>query len=210
MHYWQGEARDAQTNIRDLPLLNGEQIIQQFVPDVGLVSKAPSKGQLLVLTNQRIISFVQVNERKQMSLALLEELKGVSVKSNARGVKDVLQGPALIFMGIIIYLVVGYSFERIALAAALGAAIAFMGVLLTARFMLWEDEGSIVFQGGSLELSFPYKTSKASGDVNKLITQFFKIKDGANSHRSGDLQAPESTLPSSPYSLSQYERPNDF
>lgn len=210
MHYWQGQARDEQTNIRDLPLLTGEHVIQQFVPNEGLVAEAPSKGQLLVLTNQRVISFVQVNERKQMSLAPLEELKGVSVKGNSRGAKDVLQGPTLIFVGILVYLVVGYSFERVALAGALGAAIAFMGVLLTARLMLWEDEGSIVFQGGYLKLSFPYKTSKAGGDVNKLVTQFFKIKDGTNSHHSDYLQAPESSVPISTYSPPQHERHNDF
>ena len=170
----------SQTSVRELPLLDGERIEEQFAPDSGLVLDTPWKGQLLVLTNQRVISFVQSDAHRQTLLAPLGELKGVLVKSNTKGFRDLSQGLSMMFIGILTYLVLGYILDGISIALALGSAIAFVGVLFIAKYFLWEEEGSISFQGGSWELSFPYKSNRASADVYQLINRFFQLRQDYN------------------------------
>ena len=108
VHYRDRQGASVQNSVRELSLLDGEKIEQLFVPENGLVSDTPWKGQLLVLTNQRLISFVQSDGHQETLLAPLDELKGVSVKANARGSRDLLQGFALMIIGIVSYLVLGY------------------------------------------------------------------------------------------------------
>ena len=185
MAFGQRQLATGQISVRQLPLLGGERIEEKFVPEDGLVVDTPGKGHLLVLTNQRVISFVQSDGHNETFLAPLEELRGVSVRANTRGMKHVSQGLILIFLGILAYFVIGYILDGITIAAALGSAIIFVGALFIARYFFWEDEGSITFQGGNLELSFPYKSNIASADVYKLINRFFQLKlHTTNSHRS--------------------------
>ena len=171
-----------QTFIRELPLLEGEQIEERFVPDDGLVPDVPLKGELLVLTNQRIVSFAQNNGHKETLLAPLGELQRVSVRANTRGLKNLSQGLILILIGILVYFIIGYVLDGVAIALALGLAIVVVGILFIARYLIWEDEGSISFHVGGWEVRFPYKSNKASLDVYKLINRFFELKLNTNSH----------------------------
>ena len=191
-----------QQSIRELRLLDGERIEEQFVPESGTVHETPLKGSLLVLTNRRVISFVDSDGRQEAFLAPLEELKGVSVKADTRGFKDMSWGLVLIAVGILSYLVVGYIQGGPApFAVGIGLAVALVGIVLIARYFVWEEGGSLTFQGGSWEWSFPYKSSMASVDVYYLVNRFFQIKLGANSHTppsSVDAENGAGTPPGSP------------
>ena len=182
MHYRQRPVATGHSSVRELPLLDGETIEERFVPDGGLVSETPWEGQILVLTNQRIISIIHNNGHKETLLSPLAELKGVSVKANTRGFKDLLQGLGLVLIGILAYFILGYILDGVTIALALGAAIVFVGVLFLAKYLFWEEEGTITFQGGSWELCFPYKNNRASSDVYKLVNRFFELKLDSNSH----------------------------
>ena len=169
-------------SVRGLPLLPGERIEEQFVGDGGLVANTPQKGQLLILTNQRVISFVQSDGHREMFLAPLKELTGVSVKANTRGFRDLVQGLVLMVIGILAYFILGYILEGITIALALGAAIVFVGVLFLGKHLFWEEEGSITFHVGRWDLIFPYKNNRASADVHRLIDRFFLLKLDSNTH----------------------------
>ena len=187
MVYQPRQLDTAQDPVRELPLLEGERVEERFVPYDGLVPETPWKGDLLVLTNRRVISFVESDGHKETSLAPLDELKGVSVKANAKGLKNLSQGLILILAGIVAYFILGYYLldkvdNGITIAAALGAAIVFVGVLFFARYFFWEQEGTISFQGGSWELRFPYKSNMASACVYKLVNRFFQLKLNTDNH----------------------------
>ena len=192
-----------QSSIRELPLLEGERIEERFVPDDGLVPDTPLKGQLLVLTNKRVISFVQSDGQRESVLAPLEELRGVALKSNTRGFKDLSWGLTLVLAGIMGYLIVGYILENVLIAAGLGVAAAFTGVLFVTRYFFWEEEGSITFQGGSWELSFPYKNNRASADVYRLVDRFFQLKLRTNTHQPSLDGEEEANPPVPPFSASR-------
>ena len=174
--YWQEPVAPTYSSLRELPLLEGETIEEQFVPDEGLVSDTPWNGQVLVLTNQRIISFVENDGHNETLLAPIGEMKAVSVMANTRGVRDLVQGLGLVLIGILAYFILGYILDRVTVALALGAAIIFVGVLFVIKYLFWEEEGTIIFRGGSWDLSFPYKNNRASADVYKLVNRFFQLK----------------------------------
>ena len=183
MLYRQQQTTTDQYSIRELPLLEGERIEERFVPYDGLVANTPQKGQLMVLTNRRIMSFAASNGNKEMLLASVEDLKAVSVKSSTRGVKNLSQGLALILVGILGYFIAGYILDGITIASALGAAIIFIGVFFIAKHFFWETEGNVTFQGGSYELSFPYKSARAGEDMHRLVNRFFEIKFDPNNNQ---------------------------
>ena len=174
--YWQEPMAPTYSSLRELPLLEGETIEEQFVPDEGLVSDTPWNGQVLVLTNQRIISFVENDGHNETLLAPIGEMKAVSVMANTRGVRDLVQGLGLVLIGILAYFILGYILDGVTVALALGAAIIFVGVLFVIKYLFWEEEGTIIFRGGSWDLSFPYKNNRASADVYKLVNRFFQLK----------------------------------
>ena len=174
---------------------------ERFIPQDGLVPDTPRKGELLVLTNHRVITFTQSNGHKEAFFAPLEEMKGVSVKANTRDMKNLSQGLIMIIVGILAYFLIGYALDSVTIALVLGGIIIFVGVLFIARYFFWEeeDEGTITFQGGSWELSFPYKSSKASASVYNLVDRFFQLKLAINSHVARQASAGEGPLDDQPY-----------
>ena len=194
MVYRQNRPEQPTYSVRELPLLEGEHIEERFAPYDGLLNETPYKGQLLVLTNQRVITFIDDDGHKETFLAPLEELRGVSVRSNSKGFKNLSQGLFLIVGGVLAYFIVGYILDSVAIAAALGAAILSVGVLFVARYFFWEQEGSITFQGGNWELRFPYKSNMASDGVYKLVNRFFQLKLTPNSSTPQPIE-PEPELP---------------
>ena len=184
MLYRQRRVAEGHSTLREVSLLDGERVEEQFVPENGLVSDSSGKHQLLVLTNQRVISFVNSDGHRETCLAPLKELIWVSVRANKRGFRDLIQGVALVLLGILAYFILGYVLNGITVASALGAAIVFVGMLFIARHLFWEEEGHIAFRGGGWEVSFPYKNIRAGADAYKLIDRFFELKMNINTYRS--------------------------
>ena len=181
----------SQRSVRELPLLNGEAVEIRYVPYDGLVPDTPDKGHLLILTNQRVISFLQNDGTKETNLAPLDELRGVSVKTVSRGLRHLSQGLITILMGVLSYFIVGYILDSVAIGVAIGGTLWFVGFLFIARYFFWEDEGTVTFQGGLLELSFPYKSNRASADIYALVNQFFQLKSGNHTNSGLTLRGPE-------------------
>lgn len=170
-------------NVRELRLHDGEWIEERFDPSDGIVSDTPNTGELMVLTNRRVISFLEVDGQKETVLASLAELQGVSIKANTRGIKSISQGLFLILLGILGYFIIGYILDGVTVALSLGGAIIFVGLLFISRYFFWEQEGSISFQGGNWEFGFPYRTDRASADVYKVVNRFFQLKMEPNGHQ---------------------------
>ncbi len=171
------------------------------MPYDGLVPDTPENGHLLVLTNQRFISFIQSDGTKETILASLDELKGVSVKAATKGLKNLSQGLIIILAGIMSYFIIGYILDGITIAAALGAAIMFVGALFIAKYFFWGDEGSVTFRGSSIELSFPYRSTMASSDVYRLVNRFFQLKLNSNTHHTSPPLALEEDTSEPPSSF---------
>ncbi len=201
-----------QHSVRDLRLLEGERVEERFIPHDGVVPDTPRKGELLVLTNHRVITFVQSSGHRQAFFAPLEEMKGVSVKANTRDMKNLSQGLIMTIVGILAYLLIGYAMDSWTIGLVLGGAIVFVGVLFIARYFFWEEEeeGTITFQGGSWELSFPYKSNKAGASVYNLVNRFFQLRLGMNGHTAPQSSAGEGPLDDQLYEAPHAPPPEDY
>ena len=182
---------------------------ERFIPYHGLVSDTPRKGELLVLTNHRVISFIQSNGHKETFFAPLAEMKGISVRANTRGLKSLSQGLIMMILGVLAYLIIGYVLDSVTIGLALGATIILVGGLFIVRHFFWEEEGVIIFQGGSRELSFPYKSNIAGGCVYNLVNRFFQLKQHTKDRADHQASAEDGPRDNQPYEAPPTPAPED-
>ena len=150
----------------------------------GLVEVPTRRGALLALTERRVLTLLDDEDRQETHMASIDKIQGVFMRSNRRSLKPLLQGVLLILAGIIVYLVVG-TFSTgipvnagITISALLGGAVALLGLLFVFRYLFWEQGGEIVFQTGGLELVFPYRSQKTIVPVHELLRRFFQLQSG--------------------------------
>ena len=163
-------------------LLEGETVVGLLDGSKGLVEAPTRRGALLALTERRVLTLLDDEDRQETHMASIDKIQGVSMRSNRRSLKPLLQGVLLILAGIIVYLVVG-TFSTgipvnagITIGALLGGAVALMGLLFVLRYLFWEQGGELVFQTGGLELVFPYRSQKTIVPVHELLRRFFQLQ----------------------------------
>ena len=155
--------------LRQVPLLPGESIEQLFIPEHGLVTIPTDKGELLGLTNHRVIFFSQEEGNHRVTIAALGEVKGATLRNQRRNIKYLYNGLAVAVAGILAYFIVGTFIAGVVVAALVGGALLAVGVFLAMRYLLWDEEGSIVFHSGGWDLTFHYHSQKASRDADALL-----------------------------------------
>ena len=146
--------------VRSVLLLEGERVWHRFDPHRGLLEDAPENGPLLVLTSHRLITFSQNRGHAQTQMIALEDLHAASATRHSRRLAQLLRGLALVLLGVAVYLFVGLFVVTTGSAlvpALIGGTVSVAGLLLVARYLLWEQQGVISFMaahGGSLQLNF--------------------------------------------------------
>ena len=187
LEYPDGLAFEEHLALRKISLMEEERIEQLFSPSDGLVTSTPLSGPLLALTNLRVVVFSEGQGTRETTIVPLEELRGVSVRSQGRNPKNLLQGAGLVLVSIISYFIVGLWVvdEGLTVPLVVAISIAFIGFLFLTHFIFWEEEGNIVFQGGryNWELAFPYTSIKGSEDIYRVADRFLQLKLGMASLR---------------------------
>ena len=170
--------------VRGIHLLQDEKVVGLLDGATGLTEAPTPQGPLLALTDRRVISLLDAEDRRESHVAAIDKVQGVSIRTNQRPAKPLIQGVVLILVGILVYLVVG-TFSTgipvnagITIGALLGGAVALLGLLFILRFLFWEQGGELVFQTGGLELTFLYNTERAAPSVQRLLRRFFQLQTG--------------------------------
>ena len=172
------------THIRDVALLDGEQVGHVFCPESGLTRELPATGPVLVTTNQRIMAFSVDEGGRETFMVPVEELRGVSVKSGVRTSAALVQGILLIAGALLIYVVVSYWFvDRFPIrdipvinmdpGAFLFFVAALMGAFFIGRHYFTKEEGAVTFQGGNWAFSFPFKGDAPGYEIYQVINSVF-------------------------------------
>ena len=177
--------------VRQVPLLPGESIEQLFLPQHGLVSVPTEKEDLLVLTNRRVIFFSQEEGNHRVTMMGADGLKGFTLRTKGRNPRHLYNGLLLMVAGILVYLLVGYFISGtlgVVVAAIAGAAVVIVGVFTAMRYLVWVEEGSIVFHSGGWDLTLRYHGQKAKQDAQVLLEHLFRIKQGTISHHPLDME----------------------
>ena len=175
---------DVAENVRHVTLLSEEEVVTLMSPEEGIVDHSPTGGNLLALTNKRVIAFLNAEDKKETRVAFLSKVNSVSIFTHGRDFKPLYQGISLIMTGFLVYLLVGTFSTGVpfntgfSIAAFLGGAIAVLGLLFIVRFITWEQGGELVFRMGVLDLSFHYNSNKATPDAYEVMHQCFQMQAG--------------------------------
>ena len=172
------------THIRDVALLPGEKVNHLFCPAQGLTPEPPSKGQVLVATNQRILAFSLDEAKGDAFIVPLEDLRAVSLKAGVRSLGALLQGALFIVGAMFIYLVLAYwltgRFQgphvpviNMDAGALVVLAAAVFGVVYIGRHYFAKEAGVATFQGANWTFSFPYVGEIPAQQIYQVVNSVF-------------------------------------
>ena len=162
-----------------------------FYPEEGLASQPRDQGLMLVLTNQRVISFGSRDGRRETVLMPVEEVKVVAVQSGLRSKVMLFQGGLTVLAGVVIYLVLMYWLEgkfedpdipliRMGLVAFLVFLAILAGVGMISQFYFSKPDGEVAFQGDGVKLVFPFRGEAAENDIYQVVNSTFAARQSVN------------------------------
>ena len=172
---------------RQVALLAGESVRLAFTPKLGMVSGLPEEGQLLVLTDQRLMAFVKREGVKETVLMPVEEVKAVVVNAGARSKGTLLQGGMMIVAAVVFYVLIAYWLTgridgptvpiiRMDLVAFFVFLAVLSGVGLMAQMYFGKPDGEAAFQGDGVKVTFPFRGESAEKDIFKLVNAAFAAR----------------------------------
>ena len=175
------------TRIRNVELLPEELVTHLFSPSHGLTDEPPVDGNVLVVTNQRLMAFSSEDGRNETYLVPLESLHAVAVRSELRGLGSLLQGLLVVLCGLIVYLVVAYQLTgrfqgpTIPFIHMDVGAVAVLFAVLAGGWMVWKhyfssENGTMSFQGSTWAFSFPCRSKTAKDQVYQLVNSVFSAR----------------------------------
>jgi len=152
-----------------------------------MVSGLPEEGQLLVLTDQRLMAFVKREGVKETVLMPVEEVKAVVVNAGARSKGTLLQGGMMIVAAVVFYVLIAYWLTgridgptvpiiRMDLVAFFVFLAVLSGVGLMAQMYFGKPDGEAAFQGDGVKVTFPFRGESAEKDIFKLVNAAFAAR----------------------------------
>lgn len=189
------------TKIRNVALLPDERVDNLFSPEKGLVKEPLGEGQLLVTTNERIISFSQHQGSNETYMVPVEELKGIVVRSSGtRSSTSLLQGLLLVGGAFALYVVLSYwltgqfrgpniPFINVDAAPVIILVAILSGGWFLMRYYLAPSNGLATFRGTNWSFAFPFSPSVAEDDIYRLANATFITRRHARgSPKSGETR----------------------
>ena len=173
--------------IRQVALLTGESVSLAFTPEEGLVYNPTGKGQLLVLTDQRLMAFGQREGMRETVLMPVEEVKTVAVNVGARSKGTLLQGGLMVVAAVVFYVLIAYWLTgridgptvpiiRMDLVAFIVFLAVLSGVGMMAQMYFGKPDGEAIFQGDGVKVTFPFRGESAEEDMFKLVNAAFAAR----------------------------------
>ncbi len=173
--------------IRQVSLLPGESPTHIFSGDEGLIAELPGTGQLLVLTNQRLIAFCNVGDKQETYLVPMNEVKHVVVKAGSRSASMLLQGSLLAAAGIFIYLVLGYWLTNqiegptipvlhMDVAPFIALIVVLTGLAMIVQVYFTKPDGTVTVQGDGLQFVLPFHGDDAQRQIFEMVNSAFAAR----------------------------------
>lgn len=173
--------------VRKIALLAGESISHLFRPEMGLVQGPTDEGQMLVLTNRRVIAFGQNDGIRETVLMPVEEVKAVSVHAGRRSRGNVFQGGLMIVAAVFFYVLLAYWLTgridgptvpiiRMDLVAFVVFLAILTGVAMMAQMYFAKPDGEVTFQGDGVKITFPFRGETAEDQIYQVVNAAFAAR----------------------------------
>ncbi len=173
--------------IRGVALLVDETPAHVFSATDGLIREPPPTGQVLIVTNERVIAFCQAEGKQETYLVPMNEVKHVVVKAGSRSSSMLLQGSLMVVAGIFIYLVLGYWLTNqiegptipvlhMDVAPFIALIIVLAGLTMIAQVYFTKPDGSITVQGDGLQFTFPFRGDAAQREIFDVVNTTFAMR----------------------------------
>jgi hypothetical protein len=177
----------AAPRIRGVELLADESPAHFFSAADGLTSEPPPTGQVLIVTNQRVIAFCQADGKQETYLVPMNEVKHVVVKAGSRSASMLLQGSLMVIAGIFIYLVLGYWLTNqiegptipvlhMDVAPFIALIIVLTGLTMIAQVYFTKPDGTVTIQGDGLQFTFPFRGDAAQREIFDVVNTTFAMR----------------------------------
>jgi hypothetical protein len=173
--------------VRHISLLSGEDISHTFSPDDGLILQPVAEGQMLVLTNLRVMTFGQKEGVQETVLVPLEEVKAVSVTAGQRSKGTLFQGGMMIVAAVFFYVLLAYWLTgridgptvpviRMDLVAFVVFLAILTGVTMLAQMYFAKPDGEVTFQGDGVKFTFPFRGETSEEEMYTLVNAAFAAR----------------------------------
>ena len=173
--------------VRQVSMLPEESISYIFTSEKGLITEPSSEGRMLVLTNQRIITFGQKDGVRETVLVPLEGVKAVSVKVGKRSRGTLFQGGMMIVAAVFFYVLLAYWLTgrihgpavpiiRMDLVAFVVFLAILTGVALLAQIYFVKPDGEVTIQGECIKFTFPFRGVPAEDEMYILVNAAFAAR----------------------------------
>ncbi len=192
--------------LREVGLQAGEEVTHIFRPADGLAAELPVYGDVLVLTNERLIAFCQSNSSRETYLVPTSEMKHAVVKAGARNPSTLVQGVLMVVAGLLGYLIVGYWLAsqldgptipvlNMDLAPLIALLITLAGLGLIVQVYFTRPNGIVTFQGDGLQFSFPFRGQMAETQIYELVNAAFAARRQRSPHEAEDEEGATDQAP---------------
>ena len=173
--------------IRKVGFLSGETVTHTFCPEEGLISNPQEQGRMLVLTNQRVISFGHRDGMRETVLMPVDQVKAVAVNAGIRSKLMLFQGGLIVIAGVVIYVLLAYWLQgriggptipviRMGLVAFLVSLAILSSVGIMTQFYFRKPDGEVTFQGDGVKLAFPFRGEAAEDDIYQVVNATFAAR----------------------------------
>ena len=161
-----------------IELLDGEEVWLSLHERYGLVGFVPDHDDCVVLTNKRLIAFLNDGDRTCKIMTTLQNVDMVQVACLSKNTKSLING-ILLALGsfVVVWLAMAFNFEGI-LPWLIGGIMVVLGIVIASTYFVSEGSAEITFNSHTGNMSIPLRTSHAVRDASSLSHGFFQAKFG--------------------------------
>lgn len=166
--------------IRDIPLLEEEEVWLALDSRYGLLEEPPPKDDFLALTSQRIIGVASEDGRQRRILLPVHSVDAVEVTDPSRSTKPLVTGGLLILAA----LGVTWATAALGLSGALpwliAIVMAVLGAVTASTYFVKEETAAITFRARAADATLPLRTPQAVRGAFSMANGFFQIRAGGS------------------------------
>ena len=165
-----------QGKIRQIRLLDGEEIWLALDGRYGLVEEAPPQNDCLVLTNQRLIAFVRNNGQNRNVMLSIQDMAVAEVTNPVKSMKPLVNGGLLVICALTVAWVATAFDLGTALAWLIEGILMLLAAVTASAYFIGEETAAITFRSHTSEVTLPLRTPEAMHDSYSLAHKVFQAK----------------------------------